>query len=45
MGDKAEPRQSGTRFRPLVAFDFDGVIADDESESVFKKNNDIDECC
>lgn len=26
-----------------VAFDFDGVIADDESEAVFKKNNDIDE--
>jgi 5'-nucleotidase len=26
-----------------VAFDFDGVIADDESESVFKKNNNIDE--
>jgi 5'-nucleotidase len=26
-----------------VAFDFDGVIADDESETVFKKNNDIDE--
>ena len=26
-----------------VAFDFDGVIADDESETVFKRNNDIDE--
>jgi 5'-nucleotidase len=26
-----------------VAFDFDGVIADDESETVFKKNNDVDE--
>jgi len=26
-----------------VAFDFDGVIADDESETIFKKNNDIDE--
>ena len=26
-----------------VAFDFDGVIADDESESVFKKNNDLNE--
>lgn len=26
-----------------VAFDFDGVIADDEAESVFKKNNDLDE--
>jgi 5'-nucleotidase len=26
-----------------VAFDFDGVIADDESESVFKKNNNLDE--
>jgi 5'-nucleotidase len=24
-----------------VAFDFDGVIADDESESVYKKNNDL----
>jgi 5'-nucleotidase len=26
-----------------VAFDFDGVIADDESEAIFKRNNDIDE--
>ena len=26
-----------------VAFDFDGVLADDESETVFKRNNDIDE--
>lgn len=26
-----------------VAFDFDGVIADDESETVFKRNNDMDE--
>lgn len=26
-----------------VAFDFDGVIADDESETIFKKNNDLDE--
>ena len=26
-----------------VAFDFDGVIADDESECVFKKNNDLNE--
>jgi len=26
-----------------VAFDFDGVIADDEAESVFKRNNDLDE--
>jgi 5'-nucleotidase len=26
-----------------VAFDFDGVIADDESETVFKKNNNLDE--
>lgn len=26
-----------------VAFDFDGVIADDESETIFKKNNDIGE--
>lgn len=26
-----------------VAFDFDGVIADDEAETVFKKNNDLDE--
>jgi 5'-nucleotidase len=26
-----------------IAFDFDGVIADDESETVFKKNNNIDE--
>lgn len=26
-----------------VAFDFDGVIADDEAELVFKKNNNLDE--
>ncbi|MCE3606377.1 5'-nucleotidase [Massilia sp. P8910] len=26
-----------------VAFDFDGVIADDESETIFKRNNDVDE--
>jgi 5'-nucleotidase len=26
-----------------VAFDFDGVIADDEAEAVFKKNNDLNE--
>jgi 5'-nucleotidase len=26
-----------------IAFDFDGVIADDESETVFKRNNDVDE--
>ncbi|WGG52720.1 5'-nucleotidase [Rugamonas sp. DEMB1] len=33
-GDGAELR---------VAFDFDGVIADDESETVFKRNNDVAE--
>ncbi|KAF7600588.1 MAG: 5'-nucleotidase [Candidatus Dactylopiibacterium carminicum] len=26
-----------------VAFDFDGVIADDEAEAIFKKNHDLDE--
>lgn len=26
-----------------IAFDFDGVIADDESETIFKRNNNIDE--
>jgi len=26
-----------------VAFDFDGVIADDEAEAVYKKNNDLSE--
>jgi 5'-nucleotidase len=26
-----------------VAFDFDGVIADDEAETVYKKNNDLNE--
>ena len=26
-----------------IAFDFDGVIADDEAESVYKKNDDLDE--
>lgn len=33
--------ESDTELR--VAFDFDGVIADDKSESVFKKNNDLRE--
>lgn len=26
-----------------VAFDFDGVLADDEAETVYKKNNDLNE--
>lgn len=26
-----------------VAFDFDGVIADDEAESIYKRNNDLEE--
>ena len=26
-----------------VVFDFDGVIADDEAETVYKRNNDLDE--
>src|SRR5450830_103378 len=26
-----------------IAFDFDGVIADDESETIFKRNNNVDE--
>ncbi len=26
-----------------VAFDFDGVLADDEAEAIFKRNNDLDE--
>lgn len=26
-----------------VAFDFDGVIADDEAEAIYKRNNDLDE--
>ncbi|MYM73640.1 5'-nucleotidase [Duganella sp. FT109W] len=26
-----------------IAFDFDGVIADDESETIFKRNNDVSE--
>ncbi|MRX09851.1 5'-nucleotidase [Pseudoduganella sp. FT25W] len=26
-----------------IAFDFDGVIADDESETIFKRNNDVGE--
>jgi 5'-nucleotidase len=26
-----------------IAFDFDGVIADDEAEAIFKRNNDVDE--
>lgn len=30
-------------FELRIAFDFDGVIADDEAEAVYKKNNDLNE--
>ena len=33
--------ESDTELR--IAFDFDGVIADDESETIFKRNNDVAE--
>ncbi len=41
LPSRTEDDEEDTELR--VAFDFDGVIADDESESVFKRNNDVDE--
>src|SRR6185312_9136851 len=35
MGDTAEPRQSDTPFRPLVAFDFDGTLTSKDSFIAF----------
>jgi len=37
----APPEEPGDELR--VAFDFDGVIADDESEAVYKRNRDVNE--
>jgi len=41
LPSRTEDDDDDTELR--VAFDFDGVIADDESETVFKRNNDVDE--
>jgi 5'-nucleotidase len=41
LPSRTEDDDEDTELR--VAFDFDGVIADDESETVFKRNNDVDE--
>ena len=41
LPSKIDDSDDDTELR--VAFDFDGVIADDEAETVFKKNNDVDE--
>ncbi len=41
LPSKIDDNDDDTELR--VAFDFDGVLADDESETVFKRNNDIDE--
>jgi len=41
LPSRTEDDQQDAELR--VAFDFDGVIADDESETVFKRNNDVDE--
>lgn len=38
---EAEDDESDPELR--VAFDFDGVIADDEAETVFKRNNNVEE--
>ena len=41
LPSRTEDDEEDTELR--VAFDFDGVIADDEAETVFKRNNDVDE--
>ncbi|MET3131418.1 5'-nucleotidase [Oxalobacteraceae bacterium GrIS 1.11] len=41
LPSRTEDDENDTELR--VAFDFDGVIADDEAETVFKRNNDVDE--
>ena len=41
LPSKVEDNESDTELR--VAFDFDGVIADDEAETVYKRNNDLAE--
>lgn len=41
LPSRTEDDESDEELR--VAFDFDGVIADDESETVFKRNNDVGE--
>jgi 5'-nucleotidase len=41
LPSRTEDDEADTELR--VAFDFDGVIADDESETVFKRNNDVEE--
>ena len=41
LPSRIEDDESDAELR--VAFDFDGVIADDEAETVFKRNNDVDE--
>ena len=41
LPSRTEDDEDDTELR--VAFDFDGVIADDEAETVFKRNNDVDE--
>ena len=41
LPSRTEDDDDDTELR--VAFDFDGVIADDESETVFKRNNNVDE--
>lgn len=41
LPSRAEDDPSDGELR--IAFDFDGVIADDESETVFKRNNDVGE--
>ncbi|MFT5645113.1 MAG: 5'-nucleotidase [Janthinobacterium sp.] len=42
-GDVAADDGAGDDDELRVAFDFDGVIADDEAETVFKRHNDVDE--
>ena len=41
LPSKVQDSESDTELR--VAFDFDGVIADDEAESVYKRNHDLGE--
>ncbi|MEC5161103.1 5'-nucleotidase [Janthinobacterium sp. CG_23.3] len=41
LPSRTEDDESDSELR--IAFDFDGVLADDEAETVFKRNNDVDE--
>jgi 5'-nucleotidase len=43
LGNANDEQDAGEDGELRVAFDFDGVIADDEAETVFKRHNDVEE--